>query len=126
VSARSIDPAARVREICLALPGASEKLSHGEPAFFVRGRMFAMCASASNHHGGGRHAVWVKAPPGAQETMVEAEGARFFVPPYVGVSGWMGIWLDRGVDWPSVAAIIEDGYRILASKKQLAELAASS
>ena len=108
----------------MALPGASERLSHGEPAFFAGGRMFAMCAHADNHHGNGRHGVWVKAPAGAQETLVEADGARFFVPPYVGVSGWVGIWLGRGVDWRMVGAIIEDGYRMVATKKLLAQLGA--
>jgi hypothetical protein len=123
MSARASDPVSRVRAICLALPGASERLSHGEPAFFAGGRMFAMCAHADNHHGNGRHGVWVKAPAGAQDTLVEADRARFFVPPYVGVSGWVGIHLDRGVQWAAVEGIIEDGYRMVATKKLLAELA---
>jgi hypothetical protein len=106
----------------MALPGASEKLSHGEPTFWVSGRMFTSFADAGNHHGNGRDAAWVKAPQGAQAAMVKADPDRYFVPPYVGVSGWVGIRLDGGVDWSSVAAIVEDGYRLLASKRLIAQL----
>jgi len=85
--------------------------------------MFASFANAGNHHGSGRNAAWVKAAQGAQEAMIETDRNRFFVPPYVGVNGWVGIVLDGSVDWDAVAAIIEDGYRLLASKRLIAQLA---
>jgi hypothetical protein len=120
--AKSASPLPWLRKVCLALPGTSEKLSHGEPTWWVRGRMFVSFANASNHHGNGRHSAWVKAPDGAQRALVEADPERYFVPPYVGVSGWVGARLDGDTDWHAVAGIIEDGYRLLASKRLLAEL----
>jgi hypothetical protein len=83
----------RVRTICLALPEASEKLSHGEPTFFVRNKVFAMFAG--DHHRDGRVAVWLPLPVGVQELLIEGDPATFFKPPYVGVRGWVGIELAR-------------------------------
>jgi hypothetical protein len=86
---------ARLRKLCLALPDACEKISHGEPGFFVKKkRMFAMFANAANHHGRGRHAVWIKAAPGRQARAVGTDPARFLVPPYAGPSGWVGVYLE--------------------------------
>ena len=76
-----------------------------------------MYADAANHHGGGRPAVWCKAAPGNQEVMVRAAPERFFVPPYVGPSGWVGIWLDRRVDWDELAQLLRDAYRLVAPKR---------
>jgi hypothetical protein len=87
-------PLPRVRRICLALPEAHEKIAWGEPTFRVRDKLFAMFAN--NHHGDGRIALWCKAAPGAQEDLVAADPKHFFVPPYVGKAGWLGIRLDRG------------------------------
>ncbi|HXE57414.1 MAG TPA: MmcQ/YjbR family DNA-binding protein [Gemmatimonadales bacterium] len=115
-------PLARLRKICLALPEAHEVEAWGEPTFRVRNKLFAMYASPDNHHGGGRPAVWCKAAPGNQELMVRAEPERYFVPPYVGPSGWIGVWLDRGVDWGTVADLTRDSYRLVAPKKLVAEL----
>jgi hypothetical protein len=81
----------RVRQICLALPGSSERLSHGEPTFFVGKKVFVMCAN--NHHGDGRVAVWLPVPPGLQAELIEANPQVYFKPPYVGVRGWVGIEL---------------------------------
>jgi len=89
---------ARARAACLALPEATEKLAWGEPTFRAGGRMFAAFASAATHHGAGRDALWCRAPAGAQQALVEAAPARFFVPPYVGKQGWIGIWLDQADD----------------------------
>lgn len=99
---------ARVRRMCLALPEAHEKIAWGAPTFRVRDRQFAMLLD--NHHGDGRLALWCKAPPGAQESLVGADPERFFVPPYVGPSGWLGIHLDRGLDWGVIAGLVRDGY----------------
>ena len=106
----------RIREICLGLPETSERLSHGAPTFFVRGnRAFLMVLS--NHHGDGRFAVWCAAPDGMQRLLVEADPERFFVPPYVGHRGWLGVRLDRGLDWDELAGIVEDAYAEVAPPK---------
>ena len=81
----------RVRRICSTLPGTTEKLSHGEPTFFVKKRVYAMLAN--NHHEDGHIAVWIAAPPGLQAMLVKSEPTKFFRPPYVGVKGWIGIEL---------------------------------
>jgi predicted DNA-binding protein (MmcQ/YjbR family) len=112
----------RVRKLCLALPEAHEVEAWGEPTFRVRNKLFAMHADANNHHGAGRPAVWVKASPDNQDLMVRTAPDRFFVPPYVGVSGWIGVWLDRGVDWDELADLLRDAYRLAAPKRLLAKL----
>ena len=96
----------RVRAICMALADATEKLSHGEPTFFVKGRQFANMDT--NHHDSGHIAIVCAAPPGAQETLVAANPARFFRPPYVGHRGWLGIVLDDDADWDEVAGILAE------------------
>lgn len=80
-----------VRRVCPALPEACEQEARGEPTFRVRNKIVARYASAGTHHGRGRHAVWCKAPLGVQELPVRSEPERFFVSPYVGVGGWIGI-----------------------------------
>lgn len=86
-----MSPLDRVREICLALPEATEKLAWGEPTFRVRNKLFATYADANNHHGEGRHALWCPAPPGVQQALVASDPKRYFIPPYVGKSGWIGL-----------------------------------
>jgi hypothetical protein len=115
-------PLARLRRVCLALPEAHEVEAWGEPTFRVRNKLFAMYAAPSNHHGGGRPAVWCKAAPGNQALMVRAEPQRYFVPPYVGPSGWVGIWLDRNPDWSEVKELMSDSYRLVAPKRLAALL----
>ena len=119
-------PLARLRKLCLALPDAHEVEAWGEPTFRVRNKLFAMFASSGNHHGAGRPAVWCKAAPGNQGLMVRASPSRFFVPPYVGPSGWIGVWLDRSPDWSEVGALVEDSYRLVAPKRLLARLTESA
>jgi hypothetical protein len=108
-------PLDRLRKICLALPEATEKVAWSAPTFRVRGKMFAMFLD--NHHGDGRVALWCKAPLGVQEILVGAAPKRFFVPPYVGHKGWIGVRLDVEVDWDEIADILEDGYRMAAPKR---------
>ena len=110
----------RLRRLCLALPEAHEVEAWGEPTFRVRNRLFAMYAAAGNHHGNGRAAVWCKAAPGNQQLMVKAAPERFFVPPYVGPSGWVGVWLDAGTDWDELAGLLADGWRLVAPKRLVA------
>jgi len=114
----------RLREICLALPETSERLSHGAPTFFVREKR-AFLMVLTNHHGDGRFAIWCAAPDGMQKMLVEGDPERFFVPPYVGHRGWVGVRLDVEVDWDEVAGIIADAYRLVAPKSLAAQLDAS-
>ena len=117
-------PLTRLRRVCLALPEAHEVEAWGEPTFRVRNKLFAMYAAPNNHHGAGRPAVWCKAAPGNQALMVRAEPARYFVPPYVGPSGWVGVWLDRSPDWSEVKELMRDSYRLVAPRKLAALLGA--
>ena len=112
----------RVRRIALALPGVNERMSHGEPCFFVRDKR-RLCYYHDNHNGDGRISLWCPVPPGVQEEMVSAEPLRFFAPPTSasGVfSGWLGVYLDtfvtHKVDWGEIAAVVEDAYRHVAPK----------
>jgi len=107
----------QVRQICLPLPEATEK-PESRPAFQVRRKTFAMFMD--DHHGDGRVAIWCKAPPGAQDVLVGADPDRFFVPPYVGPHGWIGIRLDvatEGIDWGQVTDLVADSYRMTAPKR---------
>jgi hypothetical protein len=106
----------RIRELCLALPEASERLSHGAPTFFVRDKR-AFLMVLTDHHGDGRFAIWCAAPDGLQRTLVEADPERFFVPPYVGHRGWLGVRLDRGLHLDELAGIAEDAYAEVAPRK---------
>jgi predicted DNA-binding protein (MmcQ/YjbR family) len=101
-----------VREACLWLPEAEEFVSHGSPNFRVRGKTFA--TYAVNHHGDGRVALWLNALPGSQDVHVRAEPEHFFVPPYVGPRGWLGVLLDRGIAWKRVAALVREAYEKVA------------
>ena len=106
----------RIRKICLALPEVSERLSHGAPTFFVREkRSFLMVLT--DHHGDGRFAIWCAAGDGVQQMLVEADAERFFVPPYVGYRGWLGMRLDRNLDWDELTGIVEDAYAEVAPAK---------
>lgn len=118
-------PITRLRKLCLALPEAHEVKAWGEPTFRVRNKMFAMYADAANHHGGGRPAVWLKSTRSDQARMVRADAERFFVPPYVGPSGWVGVWLDQGADWDDVGEFLADAYRLVAPKRLLDQLHSS-
>ena len=114
---------ARVRGICLDLPEVTERLSHGSPTWFVRGKKtFVMFLD--DHHGDGRLAIWCAAPPGIQEQLVEQEPVRFFRPPYVGHRGWLGVNLDVDPDWGEMAEICADAYRQVAPKTLVAALEA--
>jgi hypothetical protein len=105
----------RLRTLCLALPETSERPSHGAPSFFVRDkRCFLMLLDS--HHGDGRFAIWCAAPPGDQALLVHADPERFFVPPYVGHRGWLGVRLDRGLDWDELAGIVEDAFCTVAPR----------
>ncbi|WP_447004395.1 MmcQ/YjbR family DNA-binding protein [Saccharothrix isguenensis] len=110
----------RLRELCLGLPEATERPSHGEPAWFVRDKkLFVMFA---DHHHDDRLAFWCAAPLGVQEALVGSEPERYFRPPYVGHRGWLGVYLDVDVDWDAVAEVVRDAYRQVAPKRLAAQL----
>jgi hypothetical protein len=104
-----------VREVCLALPETEEVRSHGSPDFRVGGKTFA--SFVVNHHGDGRIALWLAAPAGAQQLHVERSPKQYFVPPYVGPRGWLGVHLDKGLDWKRIAERVHEAYRNVAPKK---------
>jgi hypothetical protein len=110
-------PLDRLRRICLALPEAWEKVSHGEPTFWTGKRMFASFANAANHHGGGRHAVWCKATHATQDLLITRSPDRYFSPPYAGPSGWVGIYLDRSPDWPEVEQRLRSAHELAAPRR---------
>ena len=103
---------ARLRAICLALPAAEEKAAWGDPTFRVAGRIFAM-----HKIGDGRPSLWCKAEPGGQALLVGADPLRFYVPPYVGHRGWIGVRLDRRPAWREIAVLVERSYRLIAPKR---------
>lgn len=104
---RSGERLGRLRALCLALPETTEEAAHGMPAFRVRGKTSALYADG--HHGDGRVAAWCKAPPGMRDALVGAYAGRYFSPPYLGPSGWVGVHLDAG-------------YRMVAPKRLSAAL----
>lgn len=116
------NPLPALRKLCLALPETAERLSHGEPTWFVRGKKTFV--SYADHHHNDRLAFVCAAPPGAQQAMVASDPQRYFVPPYVGGRGWLGIYLDldEPVDWDEVAELVEDAYRAIAPRKLVQQL----
>lgn len=118
--ARDADPGRRralerLRAICLALPGTTEKIAWGEPTFRVHGKLFAQLDD--HHHGADHFGVWLAMPLGAQEGLVYADPARFFVPPYVGGRGWVGVRLDRRPRWSAIDDLVREAYRTVAPRR---------
>jgi hypothetical protein len=109
----SANAIAKLRTICLALPEATEDGEGvGSPSFKVRDKIFAM-----HHPHNERPSMWCKAPRGFQDMIVSSDPEHFFVPPYVGKSGWIGIWLDIELDWVHIAELVEESYRMTAPKR---------
>jgi predicted DNA-binding protein (MmcQ/YjbR family) len=95
-------------------PEVEERLSHGEPTWFVRDkRAFAMFA---DHHHNDRVAVWCAAPEGFQVASVESAPDQFFRPPYVAAKGWVGMYLDASPDWDSVSDIVDQAYQTVSTR----------
>ena len=118
----------KARAVCLALPETAEKEAWGAPTFRVRGKLIAMYHE--NHHGDGRVALWIKAAEGIQDLLVRSDAERFFVPPYVGPKGWVGVRLDRrggapGPDWEQVRDLVTEAYRLTAPRRLAARLDAA-
>jgi hypothetical protein len=114
--------AAQVRAICTELPEVSERLSHGAPTWFVRGKSAFVTLWAQGHHDNDFPHLWCAGLPGVQGELTAAEPGRFFRPPYVGGRGWIGVRLDREVDWAEIAELCLDAYRAIAPARLAARL----
>ena len=110
-----------MRRICLSLPETTERPSHGAPSFFIRDKI-GFVNYMDNHHDDGRLALWCACPLGMRDGLVKAEPEQYFVPPYVGFRGWIGVRLDRGIDWDDVERVVRDAYLAVAPKKLVAAL----
>lgn len=111
----------RVRALCMALPGAEERPSHGTVTWRTPKRMFAMFCGKASSHSGGRDGIWLFSQAHNQELMIAADPRRFFYPPYVGCHGWIGMWLDRRVSWRDVKTTIAEAHHAatIAKPKKL-------
>src|SRR5579871_6656172 len=110
-----------VRQLCLAFPESEELISHGMPNYRVRGKKI-FATLAMNHHGDGRIALWLNTPAELQDACVHAEPKHFFVPPYVGPGGWLGVRLDNGLAWKRVAPMVRAAYERVAPAKLASQL----
>jgi hypothetical protein len=115
--AKTRKPVEKLRRIIAQWPETDERISHGSPTFWGGKKTFA--TFVDNHHGDGRIAAWIKSDADTQEGLVEANAEVFFVPPYVGPRGWIGVLLDGDVDWDLVEGLLLDGYRSVAPKRAL-------
>lgn len=106
----------RLRAICLSFPESSERLSHGESAFFFKEKR-SFANTDTFHHGAKHYSAWLAAPLGAQDVLVRSDPLHFFVPPYVGYRGWVGATLDNDPDWDQVERLVADAYALVARPK---------
>ncbi len=114
LSAKERQIVERLRGICMALPDANERLSHGEPTWFAgRGKAFAMLDG--HHHDSPHLSVWLPQSLDAQEALIAADPERYFRPPYVGGKGWVGVVIDTKPDWNVVAGLVREAYQRVAS-----------
>jgi hypothetical protein len=119
-------PLPKLRKLCLALPEAHEVEAWGAPTFRVKNKLFAMYAEQGNNHTDGRASVWIKAGKENQALMIRAQPHKYFKPPYVGPSGWVGVFLDKSPDWDEVAALLRDGWKLTAPKRLVAKREAAA
>ena len=115
------DPVERLRAICLSFPETSERPSHGESSWFVRDKRQFVTLS-DHHHDDAHLSFWCAAAPGVQDSLVADSAERFFVPPYVGHRGWLGVYLDVPQDWDEIAELVTEAYRLVAPKRLAAQL----
>ncbi|MFI6539383.1 MmcQ/YjbR family DNA-binding protein [Nonomuraea sp. NPDC050547] len=115
-----MDQLERLRNLCLDLPETTERLSHGEPTWFVRDKKTFV--TFADHHHDDRLGFWCAAPPGVQQELVAEDPEHYFRPPYVGHRGWLGVYLDVDVDWAEIKEIVTDAYRMIAPKTLVKQL----
>jgi hypothetical protein len=114
------DPQQRLRSLCLGLPGATERVSHGEPSWFAGDKK--LFVTYSDHHHDDRVAFWCACETAERDALVASDPARYFVPPYVGHRGWLGVRVDVAQDWDEVAEIVTEAFRLVAPRRLVAEL----
>ena len=102
----------RLRDICLALPEATEVVIKRGPTYRVEDKIFALDRMVE-----GRRSMWCKVPAGAQAVLIGADAGMFFSPPYYGAKGWIGMWLDRDADWTEVSSLARRSYRLVAPRR---------
>ena len=120
IHAKTLSPLDKARAIIAQWPETSEKISHGSPTWWGGKKTFA--SFADNHHGDGRVALWIKAPPLVRDDIVATKPECLFVPPYVGPSGWIGVRVDKDLPWSVIEQMLLQGYRMVAPKRALAVL----
>jgi len=108
-------PLEQVRRICLALPDANERESHGAPAFFIRDKR-SFVTYMDNHHDDGRLALWCASSSDVQQMLATSRPEQFFVPPYVGHLGWIGVRLDRDLSWNEIAGVIKAAHSVVMAR----------
>lgn len=113
---------ARLKKICLALPGADVKVSHGRPSFFTKKIFAGYGAVLKGDHDSGRYDQALVFMPASDELAALQQDDRFFTPAYWGPYGWIGLDLSSKPDWDEVAELVEDSYRLTAPKKLIKEL----
>ncbi len=115
------DKRERVTAICRALPGAEHEDRVDHVIYRVRGKVFAYLLD--NHHGDGIVSVCVKSARGENIDRARLDPERFYLPAHIGPRGWFGMRLDRGrVPWREVEEVVEQSYRLTASKAQVKKL----
>ena len=97
------------------MPSVFEKLSHGAPTFFVHKDKGVFATFTDNHHDDGHLALWVPAPSGMQSVLIEEAPQTYFRPPYVGVSGWIGIELPEIGD-DALQIHVREAWELVARK----------
>ena len=113
-------PLEKLRSLCLALPSVTERLSHGEPAWFAGDKK--LFVTLSNHHHDDRVGFWCACEAPERDALVASDPERYFVPPYVGHRGWLGAWVDVPVDWEELGEIVTEAFRLVAPRRLVAEL----
>jgi hypothetical protein len=108
-------PLEQVRRICLALPEANERESHGAPTFFIRDKR-SFVSYMDNHHDDGRLALWCASSSDVQQMLATSRPEQFFVPPYVGHLGWIGVRLDRDLSWGEIAGVIKSAHGVVLAR----------
>ncbi|MGH2581924.1 MAG: MmcQ/YjbR family DNA-binding protein [Anaerolineales bacterium] len=113
----SLQQLKKLRKLCLDLPQAHEAEAWGEPTFRIKNKMFTMFANPDTHRGAGKTGVWIKSKPEDRDLLIKESPEKYFVPPYMGPSGWIGAFLDERTDWEELKSLLREGYRKVARRK---------
>jgi hypothetical protein len=109
------DPVSRLRQLCMALPDVTERMSHGEPCWFIKGKKAFV--TLADHHHDDRLGFWCAGAQGAQESLISSNPERYFRPPYVGHRGWIGVYLDVDCDWAEISELVAEAHETVAAPK---------